>query len=486
MTDIIKLDPLTNKKTSGQKISKVFNGQELHITEVDAKGIQNVFDDLQKNIPTVSAKSPTWYIRIFEKASRIWLNPHSDYRKEAVRVLSFVSGKSKKLIEEELDVTAEFLTSENIERVLKYEIGNRNDKGLEYLEGWVDEGLFWTHIAPRPGIAFHNLAGNTIIVPVLSSVYGLLAQKASLLKLSSADPYFGHIFVRSLWSIEPSLRKVLNAVYWSGKNHQVYEALFPNLADHYVVQWGAGKSTATIQGYCEKYKVKKLVNHGPRFSFEVIENGNPTMAYDIAKYDVILWEQQSCSSPRFIFVLADEKGCQDFAGQLAASFTGMAEIMPKTLGKGHINFIAVQENYKKKLELSGKGRVYFSKESGWGVIYSKDKPTFDDVNACNGRVLFVSPIKNLEEVIQYIDNMKLSPYLQIMGYDGDDQEFCKKIGAKGAALITYPGEMNYRMGGVNHDGMYNLRELMDPIIVSRQKKIKLMTDALKAVKRSSP
>ncbi|MBN2534810.1 MAG: hypothetical protein JXB88_18155 [Spirochaetales bacterium] len=485
------IEPLTTIDIDITREEKQYGDLSLTIGKTTTAGLAAVADDLLKHKEEAQSRTLEQNITVMDRVCKIWLDKNSPMRKEALMVLPAVLGQSKQIVEKDIDLASQFFAREYLERLLRFEIGNK-DRGIgkEYIDGWIDEGLFYTHYHPRPGIIFHSLSGNALIVNLLSISFGLLTKKVNIFKLPGNEPYFAHAIVRTLFSIDPSLKKIMSVVYWSSKEKDMYDAIFAKMKDQYVIQWGTAEATFAIQNYCKKYEVKKLVSHGPKVSFEVLENVNTynyvKLAGDIIENDVLYWEQSACTSARFIFVKNSDRNIsiEKFAEQLGISFRELGCKLPKTAFlKEEQENSHISDKYVKKYEDMEAGKIFSADNREWVVIYSNTMPGIRDITLCYGRVLFVAPVNDIYEVVEFVDNHKLSYFIQTLGYDGEDLNFCREMGKRGTALITYPGDLNYHMAGTSHDGLYNLKELMDVIIICRQKKVDLMQDSLLALKR---
>ena len=128
-----------------------------------------------------------------------------------------------------------------------------------------------------------------------------------------------------------------------------------------------------------------------------------------------------------------------------------------------------RENYLLDFDIDGKGELFCSQGTKWTVIYSENKPTLRDINACFGRFIYLAPVKSLDEVIDFLKDMRLKPQLQEMGYNGNDLAFIEAATFNGVSQIPKPGQMGIHAPGASHDGIFNLALLTT--VVTHQKRM---------------
>jgi len=82
--------------------------------------------------------------------------------------------------------------------------------------------------------------------------------------------------------------------------------------------------------------------HGPAWRLIVLEEAKKEFGYDIA-YDVVLWEQRACHSPRLVFVKGDY---QAFASLLAEALEGLNQRFPKVFSEATtINHLLARQKF---------------------------------------------------------------------------------------------------------------------------------------------
>ena len=403
-------------------------------------------------------------LEALDRLGRLWGEEDSPWRRDALEILPDLTRQSKQMVKHELDMISQLLWRANLEQWIIRELGS-----LEVLEGWVEVGEVLVHRQPR-GLIFCNLAGNAFILSVLSIVFALLSKNAALLKLSSEEPYFGVRFAESLRQIHPELAQDVAVLYWPGDDREAYESLFA-VGLGAAVAWGEAASVKEMARLAAQHRIH-FVDHGPKFGLEVIEK--PTrenarsLAYNVA-LDIVPWEQHACLSPRVVFVQDGEVKAEDFAQLLAEEMDRVSRELPndKIDCQRASPILSNREYYLIQLEMPGLGRLFQSEGSSWTVVYSSVMPTAADLNTCQGRFVIVSRIEDLKQVLTFIDENRLGPYLQTMSYQGNDLDFIQAATLRGISDVTLPGQVNVKPLGSSHDGLYNLVELT--YVVSRKR-----------------
>jgi hypothetical protein len=201
-----------------------------------------------------------------------------------------------------------------------------------------------------------------------------------------------------------------------------------------------------------------VVSHGPKISFEVIENATEHNLYDTAlgiAIDSSVGDQRECHSSRLVFYKANGISADELAQSILKS---MATINTKYPRKNGGNTHAKVQFYK-----SEKSTVYESE--GIGVTILNRQPTAKDLDMCTDRFVVIAPYKDRNEIKRFIEENKLKGHIQTLGFDGGyegkDEDFRTEMAHLGFSNITEPGQMAYHAAGTAHDGMYNLKELTE-------------------------
>lgn len=431
-----------------RQITRDYNGLALNFNIFDLKDIKDIINNLRNNTEKVHNIETDSTIELLDLCARKWLD--REYSREHVEKLARITNQSKELVLFELEYVIKALLKENIYKLLDNELEDRY-----LLDKWVDKDYGKLHRQPR-GLAFHNVSGNAFIVIPISIAMGLLSKNVNMVKVSKDEPYFAYAFFKSLIEINESIKDRLSIVYFDSSSEDIYNYTVSN--SNCVIHWGGKVSRDYMANVCAKYGVH-FIEHGPKISFEVVDENVTFEDIKGIALDMSLWEQRACLSPRIIF-LNNKVDKDEFLDNLNTCIKGITEIFPKEYYDAFSSIKTMQDRQFILLRNMDKKdfKMYSSKNSDYTIIYSDAPPTNKEINMCFNRFIFVCQYSSKEEILNYIDENLLG-YLQTMGYNGEDFDFVESVSLKGVSIITKPGYMAMHEPGTSHDGIYNLREM---------------------------
>lgn len=461
---VYHLRPFSPLPVEGREERLSFPDFDIIYYAVTAEDVLETTRSLKERRESAHRRPLREILDALDRVGGLWGDEGSPWRREAVEVLPQLTRQSRQMVEHELDMVSRVLWRKSLEEWIARELGS-----TAILEGWVEVGDLMMHRQPR-GVIFHNLAGNAFILSALSVLFSLLGKNQALLKLSHDDPYFGVRFAESLAQVNPDLAHDVAVLYWPGGRREIYDAMF-GVGLGAVVAWGEAPSVEEMALLAARYRTR-LVDHGPKFGLQVIEEPRREQARALAHgvaLDVVPWEQYACHSPRVVFVKGGEVSAEELAELIAEEMGRVSEELPNDqIDCGRASpVLSYREYYTIQLEMTGKGRLFESRGASWTVVYSEVPPSAADLSACQGRFILVCRIDDPFEVIEFIDRHELGPFLQAMAYHGSNLEFLEAASLRGLSDVTVPGQMNVKQIGFAHDGVHNLAELT--YLVSRRK-----------------
>ncbi len=240
-------------------------------------------------------------ISIMDSVGALWLDKSYDVRKEALEIVSMITGQSQRLCEMELDLTLKLWQKSTLESYLLKEIG-----GKEYLDRWVSRGALRLHAQPR-GLVLHNMAGNVFNLGMVSLFDGMLTKNVNLIKIPREEPYFSVKFAESIAEIDKKIAKELAVLYWKGSQSEIYDELFNSGLIDCVIAWGGLQSIEDIRRRANRFGIQ-IIDHGPKLSFTMISEDILRKPNDMIEYankigiDIAFWNQKACLSPRVIYI----------------------------------------------------------------------------------------------------------------------------------------------------------------------------------------
>lgn len=428
----------------------------IELPFVDKTSLVAEIDRLKQCRETTREISVEKTINILDRCAKLWLNP--SYSKKHIEILSQLTNQSPELVAQELEGCMSIFLRENVEKIISEELGSS-----QILDGWVKTSYGLVKREPL-GVLFHNISGNAFVVIPVSILMGLVSKNSNIIKVSKDEPYFAYAVWQSLCEIDSSIKDRLSVVFFDSSSTDIYQAAVRSCSG--VIHWGGAESGKIMSELCAKNNVK-LISHGPKISFEVIDNMDDMIktTYNVAK-DIILWEQKACLSPRIVFI-NNKLDVDGFSQKLASSLRKITKNYPKLYQSPWNSIKTIQDRQYclVKYGLKNNTQVYSSYNADFTVVSNPSLPDKEDIDKCFYRFVFVCAFSSKDEVFEYA-NKNLKMYLQTMGYAGADEKFIERMAALGVTIITKPGEMSLHSPGTSHDGISNLHEMT--YAVSRQ------------------
>lgn len=308
------------------------------------------------------------------------------------------------------------------------------------------------------GEVLHVTAGNVFISCIDSLVMGFLTKNVSYLKLSSRNNFFPFFFAQAL--VEFDKRSVVADKFcmliWKGGTAEIEHAFKQHVPA--IIAWGGEEMLSSYRS--DLALGTKLLDYGPKISFQVVTKrgieklGVETLGTAIAQ-DLIMWDQQACSSPQNLFV---EKGAD--IPKLQRAIADALEQSP--LGRGQLSADEQVEILKERerarvSRLLEQGHSLEGKE--W-LLHYETRP-YLRTSPLN-RSLVMKPFADLGDLVKQVAPFRF--YLQSCGYaTGVDEKaaFLASLGSTGIKRFTPIGQMSSSFPGLPHDGRYGLTELVN-------------------------
>ncbi|MDH7500699.1 MAG: acyl-CoA reductase, partial [candidate division NC10 bacterium] len=458
------LQPFGLEATSGQEQWVEKEPFAFRLYSVSPQEVEAVAARLKAQAAAAQRRPLAQNIEALHQLGLLWSDPTYPLRQEAWKVLPSLTHLSPAMVQQEMGELCRLLRREILWEWVERELGSR-----QTMDSWVERDSFLIQRRPR-GLIFHNLSGNAFLLPALAILFGLLTKNATLLKLATAEPYFGVRFAESLREVDPQVSAQVAVLYWSAREEACYHALFRQGLGA-AVAWGDLRTVRMISHYAGQYRTR-FIDHGARIGIALIDRIRhqevAQAAQDLAM-DIVPWEGYSCISPPFIFVVEGEVGALEFAEALLSSMDALrVRYERKMTLSQHSALIANQEYYFFHLEAEKRGKVLTSQTTGSTVIYSESPPTLKDLEVCGGGMVMVCRMSRPEEVASALLHNGLAEYCQALAFHGSAIESIDPLAALGISHITRPGRLNAKEIGFSHDGVLNLQELTRLVTRSRK------------------
>jgi hypothetical protein len=366
-----------------------------------------------------------------------------------------LSGRfTRRAVESALQNLAFGLTKASLTAELHRELGR-----ADLLDSWQPDELGIGYVRGYPlGVTAHVLAGNVFLGGVIALAQSLLTRNAVLLKLSRDDSGFTALFAETLRQMDETA-KIAAAVAvctWDSQQDELNEVIRTE-ADGIVV-WGG---SAAIAAYPADRCRGRVIHYGPRLGIGLVLTGTdlhqalPALAWDIA-----LWEQQACSSPRLLLV--ERHGSGD------AWPRQVAEGLSTALGRIHEHLPA------RPMSLDEKAEVCSIRELAWwteraDVFHENGVATHTVLMTAEiphevpigYRTVLVIPFQSHDQLSEML--RPLRPFLQTAVLAAPAPRWNEGVDSlvrSGLTQVTAPGAASARVMGLPHEGEFALRRLV--------------------------
>jgi len=332
-----------------------------------------------------------------------------------------------------------FLKKSNLKSLLEISLNGN----IDFLDEFIGVPSLQKKIMAHPkGVVTHWLAGNVPVLGMISLIQGIVSKNANVIKLPRENGLVLPLMAAEIAKYETSSIKGKDImagcmfVYCNRDDRKAQNALSVN--SDLRVAWGAREAVESVMSLPRKYGTDDVI-FGPKYSFAAIgkDSFNPEQLNDLAykvAIDASTFDQQGCNCPHTVFV---EKGATVSAVEFAKA---LASNMDKALKRIPKNPILADQAYSIvniRSEYSFAGKVFSSKGTEWTVIYSEEKGLAD---ACYSRIIFVRPVENLNEILDYIEYKKHQT-LGLCIKESAKAKFAKEATKRGIERITELGKM---------------------------------------------
>jgi len=317
-------------------------------------------------------------LQVIEHMARLWKEKLDRGEYESLKEeMAASTGYSPALMETELSFVPAVLGASNIRKNLEASVQG----GAEALHRFVemDETEMFRHVPIGPVLIISS--GNSIVPTLIPTVVSLIAGNLTILKPSIAN-YRGVIEVFKLLAEVPdsrasrALRSALVISYF-GHDSPALKVALEEMPLGMVNFWGAEPARTIVANMVGKnrHHPRFFVN-GPFTGMAVIEEGVDLMqAADDLALDVVLYDQQLCSSPTSAVFIGSYERAKEFlraAGDRLDS-AGMEFPLPPDQDR-----MFILQGARRFIQTDG-GMVLSSKtpENPWTLVLSRDRSSLE-------------------------------------------------------------------------------------------------------------
>lgn len=288
--------------------------------------------------------------------------------------------------------------------------------GVDYLEGWVDQGPSrFTGLSARTRAfgarCVHVIAGNAPIVSILTVIRNALTRSDAVIKLPSNDPLTAVALVRTMVEMAPDhpLTRHVSVAYWKGGDAVVETAIYDPRGVEKIIAWGGFDSVKHITKYLQPGI--DLITQDPKMSGTIIGReafADETTLRSVARrlaLDLGAQNQEGCVSARVVYVESgtDDDGIER-ANRLGELAFAELQKLPPHLSTPHKAFDQALKAEIDAARLQDEDyRVYGGKANEGALIVSQtdDPVDFSRMLAC--RVGNIVPIDSFETAVRSVN-----------------------------------------------------------------------------------
>ena len=264
---------------------------------IDVKDCARILNHLQS--PVVSINQ---IITILDTCAKSW-NEGSFFYNKAQEYLVGNPILDNFMDQKALSYIPEIFSRKNIEKRIISELGS-----LAILDDFeVRENYAGKTFFSSLGTVLHVTAGNVFLGALDSLLMGIITKNKNIVKLSQNNITIPKLFMESLIKADKEKVLVNSLCFVSFKGgSEVIENYFKSHVDA-ILTWGGEEMVLAYQKNLSPRV--KLINHGPKISFHVIDKTFLDMNYEkiftAIAHDIGMWNQQACANSQNIFISDD-------------------------------------------------------------------------------------------------------------------------------------------------------------------------------------
>jgi hypothetical protein len=319
-----------------------------------------------------------------------------------------------------------------------------------------DPGLIQARAMPTRQL--HITAGNAPVIPIVSTLRAISTKSAAVVKSPYGATIPGALVSLAACATAPDhpITRNLSIVYWPGGDESVEASFFAPSAFDRILIWGAPDAVASVRS---RAMFTKLVTLNPRFGISWIgrEAFEGDALQEVARrgaIDTMIWNQKACIASLVHYVEGDEDQIAAYARALQEELAAWDRIAPDLVSPAVQGRIRRMRRGKLIHAQWMTNRVGRDVSSAVVIVPGE----FDLLDHPMSRMVAVRPVSSLEDVIPLLNQS-----VSTVGVFPESRrlELCDRILARGVSTVFPLGRCETMSGGMTHDGMKVLSELVD-------------------------
>jgi hypothetical protein len=343
-----------------------------HIAELTSKGVDQALatsSAVQEKLSSLSLQSR---LDVIDAMGKAWYRDYEEGVFDGLRAdLAKSTGYSENLIDLELSLVPSVLSASNLERNLMASLIG----GPAALERFKEVDAYESFLHRPAGPVFIISSGNSIVPTLIPTVLSLVTGNLTFLKPSLAN-YDGVLAVlRTIERVPPSpaqeaMRRALVVSYLS-HDSPALDHVLTRSAVGVINFWGGEPARSVVaKKVAENRHRPRLIINGPLTGVAWVEQDAVSEdAADGLALNMLLYDQQLCSSPTACVFIGEMAKAKDFASRLAEHLDRIGLDFPMPLDEGRLFAL---NNYRRALQLGGASVLSSRRaENPWTVVISK-------------------------------------------------------------------------------------------------------------------
>lgn len=457
---MVTMKPLTSREIQ----TNIIEAQGITIHEPTVESLKQVMSDavdIQKRSMKIGAETR---LEMLAAIGELWARRNaSGAWDESKELLAASTGYSRSLIDEEFKLVEEVFSRDNLRAILD----NGLIGGSETLDGFkeISENEAIRSMPTGPLLIISS--GNSVIPPLIPTVMGLLTGNFVVLKPSLSNVAGLSMIFGLLEEIEgyEAIRECLFVSYLR-HDSATYDYLLREAPFGVVNFWGAQPAMGIIGAKVGEnpHHPRYLVN-GPLTGFVVVKEEHMDMAVQGLALNIVLYDQQLCSSPTQAAFIGSKEALSLFVEKVGESLNAIGSTQPITLSEAS-NYTL--QGVRRAILMKG-SKVFSSRDKSnpWTIVVSEKTSrlgraveAFPQFNLYNRkRFIEIIRVEDFGEAVELIDKLPSNPgwagveKVQTIGAVELSEEEYNMLAKTGAYRIVPLADMYMRSPSEPYDGV---------------------------------
>lgn len=452
-------------------LETVPSAKDPGVLELSPSALRELISSAARTQADLSAIPIDERLQVIEHMARKWKQKLDDGDFDELRKdMSVSTGYSPALMETELSFVPAVLGAANIRKNLDVSVQGGADALFKFVE--VNETESFRHVPVGPVLIISS--GNSIVPTLIPTVVSLVTGNLTILKPSISN-YRGVCEVFKLMTDVPdsraarAMRSALIVSYF-GHDSPSLRLLLEELPMGMINFWGAEPARTIVANMVGKnrHHPRFFVN-GPFTGMALIEEGvEPLQAADDLALDVVLYDQQLCSSPTTAVYIGSYEKAKEFLKMAGERMDETGAEFPLAPDQDRLFTL---QGARRFIQMDG-GMVLSSKnpENPWTLVLSKGRSSLTGLAAqfpsfnlfARRRFLEIIVVPDPESAVDILGSMPEHPAfkgidgVQSAGLavtEGSRERFVDLLVAAGVHRILPLGDMFMRGAVEPYDGV---------------------------------